>query len=302
MNEKKLETLGAEFFRLMPVLVAVGKTGGVSSAGSLLGITAPTVSKALKRLEEVLDTELFERQGKRVVLTAAGKNVFAYCNRWHQEGLELLHDALHTNSVLRVASIGLLDRWFLLDSLRVFRERRPNSRIQIRYPLAGDVAECFSKFRMDVVLGLNLIEPSYSDVLVLAKPSSGFYVGRGHPLYGSQDCGLDEILTYEFIAQRGYVLSRPLWPREHPRNVTLEVDHQHTGIQALLTGQYVAVVVDPSVEDLVESGSLFRLPAEPPVQHDVELCTNRNVKPTEDVQLFLAVLRERFPDAALRTH
>lgn len=64
--------------KLLETFVAVVHTGSISAAARRLGLSQPTVSQQVKSLERTLGTELFSREGGRVVLTAAGKALQGY--------------------------------------------------------------------------------------------------------------------------------------------------------------------------------------------------------------------------------
>lgn len=61
--------------------VAVAETGGVTRAAGFLHLTQSAVSMQLKRLEEALDLQLFDRVGRGVSLTTAGDQLLAYARR-----------------------------------------------------------------------------------------------------------------------------------------------------------------------------------------------------------------------------
>jgi DNA-binding transcriptional LysR family regulator len=66
---------------LLRALVAVVETGSVTGAAALLNLTQAAVSQQLKRLEELLGTELFERQHKRLALRPNGERLLTYAHR-----------------------------------------------------------------------------------------------------------------------------------------------------------------------------------------------------------------------------
>ena len=68
----------------------VAKEGTVARAGVELGVTQPTVSGQIRRLEETLDEKLFEGVGRNLVLTDVGRVVFRYANEIFTVGLELM--------------------------------------------------------------------------------------------------------------------------------------------------------------------------------------------------------------------
>ncbi|ARE38827.1 Transcriptional regulator, LysR family [Rhodovulum sp. P5] len=61
--------------------VAVAEAGGVTRAAGYLNLTQSAVSMQLKRLEQALDLQLFDRSERRIRLTASGDQLLAYARR-----------------------------------------------------------------------------------------------------------------------------------------------------------------------------------------------------------------------------
>ncbi|WP_299879739.1 LysR family transcriptional regulator [uncultured Sulfitobacter sp.] len=61
--------------------VAVADAGGVTRAAGFLHLTQSAVSMQLKRLEEMLDMQLFDRSGRTIALTSSGEQLLAYARR-----------------------------------------------------------------------------------------------------------------------------------------------------------------------------------------------------------------------------
>jgi LysR family transcriptional activator of nhaA len=68
----------------------VVREGGVSRAAEKLQLAQPTVSAQVKLLEDTLGDKLFERQGRRLVLTDVGRLVYRYADEIFGIGRELL--------------------------------------------------------------------------------------------------------------------------------------------------------------------------------------------------------------------
>ncbi|MEM8978577.1 MAG: LysR family transcriptional regulator [Pseudomonadota bacterium] len=60
---------------------AVADTGGVTKAASLLHFTQSAVSMQIKRLEDAVGLELFERQGRSLQITSAGEQLLGYARQ-----------------------------------------------------------------------------------------------------------------------------------------------------------------------------------------------------------------------------
>ena len=61
--------------------VAVADVGGVTRAAGYLNLTQSAVSMQIKRLEESLGQQLFDRSGRGVALTSAGEQLLSYARR-----------------------------------------------------------------------------------------------------------------------------------------------------------------------------------------------------------------------------
>jgi LysR family transcriptional activator of nhaA len=68
----------------------VVREGGVSRAAEKLRLAQPTVSAQVRMLEEMVGDRLFERQGRRLVLTDVGRLVYRYADEIFGIGHELL--------------------------------------------------------------------------------------------------------------------------------------------------------------------------------------------------------------------
>jgi LysR family transcriptional activator of nhaA len=75
----------------------VAKEGGVSRAAEALHLAQPTLSSQIKKLEKKIGHDLFERTGRKLVLTETGNLVFRYAEEIFGLGQELA-DVLHNRT------------------------------------------------------------------------------------------------------------------------------------------------------------------------------------------------------------
>ena len=68
----------------------VVREGGVSRAAEKLRLAQPTISAQVKALEDAFGQRLFDRQGRRLVLTDAGRVVYRYADEIFGIGRELI--------------------------------------------------------------------------------------------------------------------------------------------------------------------------------------------------------------------
>jgi LysR family transcriptional activator of nhaA len=88
----------------------VAREGGVVRASEELMVSQPTVSNQLRELESALRVKLFDRVGRGLRLTEAGRIAFNYANQMFSLGQELLNalERQPAGAALRLA-VGVLD-------------------------------------------------------------------------------------------------------------------------------------------------------------------------------------------------
>ena len=115
-------------FHQLRLLLAVSREGSVSRAAQRLHLTQPTLSAQLRQLAEQVGLPLFERVGRKLHLTAAGRVVLDTAARVEQE-LENLDETLaelrgDVVGRLRLAVVSTAET-FIPRLLGDFRRERP---------------------------------------------------------------------------------------------------------------------------------------------------------------------------------
>src|SRR5690349_1319927 len=85
-----LENLQALNYSHLLYFWAVARDGSIATACQRLGLSQPTISMQIRKLEQSLGHRLFDRSGRNLVLTDVGRNVFDYADEMFSLGHELL--------------------------------------------------------------------------------------------------------------------------------------------------------------------------------------------------------------------
>jgi LysR family transcriptional activator of nhaA len=90
---------------------AIVREGGLARAGEALHLTHSTLSAQLRELEAFLGAPLFERRGRRLLLTPFGETIAGYAAELERVGAELLDVARGSRSGPRLSPlrVGLVD-------------------------------------------------------------------------------------------------------------------------------------------------------------------------------------------------
>ena len=109
-------------FKHLRYFMVVAQQGSISRAAESLHLTPQTISAQLKLLEQTLNTQLFNKEGRKLVLTPAGRQCLTYAEEIFAMG-ESLQDRLSgDHQALRLFTVGIVD---VLPKLAAYRILEP---------------------------------------------------------------------------------------------------------------------------------------------------------------------------------
>jgi LysR family transcriptional activator of nhaA len=100
----------------------VAKEGGITRAAERLGLAVQTVSSQLTLLEQSLGKTLFSQQGRRLVLTEAGRVAMNYADQIFLLGLQMQEAVTEADSGRIRLSVGISDSLPKLSAYRMLEE------------------------------------------------------------------------------------------------------------------------------------------------------------------------------------
>lgn len=134
----------------------VAYCGSISRAAMELGSDQSTVSRQLLRLEAAVNSRLFHRNGRGVVLTDAGRTLLEHARRVTQT-LEEARHAIHAlseagPSELSIAAQPTIARTLFGMIATVLHDRFPHTRLRFAEGLAGQVMPWLASGMVDMAL------------------------------------------------------------------------------------------------------------------------------------------------------
>ena len=134
----------------------VAREGSISKAAEVLKLKPPTISTQLKQLEESLGEPLFERRGRGLALTDAGRVVLGYAEEIFSLGRELVQ-VVHqrpTERALRLHA-GVVDsvpKLLARELLKPALHMDPPTQLIVREGKLEDLVADLATHRLDMVL------------------------------------------------------------------------------------------------------------------------------------------------------
>ena len=143
--------------RHLRYFLAVAGAGSFSRAADRLGISQPSVSQQMRELEENLRVSLFQRRGKRILLTAAGlifqEHARAILRQVENFLDELSRDSVQLRGDLHLGTVPWLDVALVPQLLGLFAAKHPNVNLTVTEISSDDIETALEEGRLDVGLG-----------------------------------------------------------------------------------------------------------------------------------------------------
>jgi LysR family transcriptional regulator, hydrogen peroxide-inducible genes activator len=289
-SRSPIDELDSLSLRDLRAVVALAERLHFGKAAEDLCMAQPSLSAAVKKVEDVLGERLFERTSRRVSLTPAGQRVVPRVRRVLEELAELGRARQREEALsgrFRLGLVPTIGPYYAPRFLAGLRERYPNLELVLTEALTETLLQMLRQRSLDAAIiclptgdgGVTEI-PLLREPFVLAVPSS-------HPLSGEPALSLEQLDPREILLmERGHCL----------REQTLEAcgttpDSASSPVQAasvetlrylVATGSGCALLPQMAVESGLDCGGLVRYVGfrEPPPSRTIGLvfhdrCTRR---------------------------
>ena len=286
---------------------AIAIEGSIAKASEKLRIGQPALSAQLKTFESNLGQTLFERSGRRLVLSEAGRVVLTYANQISELGTELLQ-VLSEGSLSKRVSVNLgvqdcLPKTVSVSIVQQMTELFP-CKVRIAEGHASVLLHALSDHKIDAVVANQMPAAEELNGLksrkIAALPVSVFGAPKYTHLadqFPSSLNGQPVVMPTEHSRTRHEVEG---WFSQRRISPQVVVEAQDTAVQKSLAAAGVGLIAVPyaAVSDLVAQGRLSKVGDMTGVHEEVLLCTgvrkipNPVIEVLETVQNLLSDVRD----------
>lgn len=229
-----------------------------TDAAKALNISQSTLSQQIKQLEEELGILLFNRIGKRIMVTEAGEMFSEYAsqsiNRANQ-GLLLLKDLNNLNTGKITIGVIYSMRIPFAKALIQFAKQYPNIKIQVVFGTTKDLLEKLDLHQFDFILTFyeKAKQPhlkyqtllSSNMVLVTAKKSS---LAHKSSISLKEVAGLSLALPFSGYSTIQFFVEAFSQKNLDP-NICMEINDIPTLFEIVKTGHWHTILSETSVND-----------------------------------------------------
>lgn len=197
--------------RTLRAFVEVVRQGGFSAAAKAVFATQPTVSKAVKQLEDEVGTALLSRAGHRVRLTSAGELVYRHAVAMLAEREHLREELADLGGLargrLRLGLSRLGSSYMFGHLVAEFHRRHPGIDLHLVEHGALHLAKILLDDELDLAMCMLPIPDGLDWQLVHDEPLM-VLLPPGHGLAGRPSCTLANLADSPFILfESGFALN-----------------------------------------------------------------------------------------------
>lgn len=253
--------------REIEVFRSVMNAGSTSKAASMLGISQPAVSQAIRKLETSAGLELFNRVRGRLVPTREAQALMLDVDKFFT-GMEVIEHRLKSlkqfgTDRLVIATYPALGNAFLPRALAGFQMAKRNVRVCLKVLSSREVHQ-------DVTSGLCDFGLMADEMTVAGLEHSPFLdcagvmvMPPGHPLANKPVIQPSDLLGHDFLALNPEDSSRrrlesALVPSGVALDIRVETPYAHTICEMALRGIGIGFVNPVAVVDYLDRGLIIR--------------------------------------------
>lgn len=294
--------------RHMRILVAVFQQGSVTKAAESLHLAQPSVSLALREMEDYYGVALFTRVGRRISPTECGRSFYGYAVHIVSmvDELETQMRNWDTLGAVRIGATITIGTHLLPGLVRKFQAEFPELRVDVRVCRASQVEQSILDNEIDI--GLIETQPEHPDLCAVPfmQDELRAVVPPDSPLAKRETLTIPELAGYPVLMREPgsagrrildacfalhHLSVRPAW----------ESVSTQTIVKAVAEGLGVAVLPQMLVERDAREGTVVMIPFREPLVRTLHIIYHRRKYLSASMQRFVALCRELGPEQKEKT-
>lgn len=190
-------------WNLLRLFVEIVKAGGIGAAARRLNRQQPTISAALKRLEDHAGARLLNRGATGIELTAAGRALLLICEDMFEAARMAPHQIAqavkHVEGLARIQVVSSIISPEFDEAIASLHRRHPSIRIEIRVSPWREVLDALERGEAEIGVGYDSGVRSTLTYEPLFVETQQLYCARSHPLFGYKITKLSDLQEEGFV-------------------------------------------------------------------------------------------------------
>ncbi|MDV5825360.1 LysR family transcriptional regulator [Sphingobium naphthae] len=190
-------------WNLMRTFVDIVRAGGIGAAARQLNRQQPSISAALKRLEDHVGATLLHRTASGVEMTAAGRAMMALCEDMLESARMVPHQIAQATKqvegLVRIQIVSGLVSTEFDEAIASFHRRNPAIHIEIRVSPWRQVLDALEQGEVEIGVGYDSSVRGSLIYEPLLVERQQIYCSRSNPYFGYRVSRLGELKDQGFV-------------------------------------------------------------------------------------------------------
>ncbi|MFF2089228.1 LysR family transcriptional regulator [Paenibacillus sp. NPDC058174] len=288
-------------YELYKVFYWAAKTGSLTQAAKALYLTQPSVSHAIKQLEESFGITLFYRNSKGVALTQEGVVLYSYIEK-SQILISLAEEKMAAlknldSGELRIGGSDSLFKHYLLPYLEEFHQKYPGIKLHLNHGTTPEIIAFLKEGRIDLGVVRMPIVDSQLEVRESIQLQDCFVAGARYAELKDTVLSLDSLLEHPVIlfsrnSRARMAITELFQSYGYTLKPEIEVGSVDLLIEFARRGLGISYVTREFVSKELEEGSLFEIHLDVPLPPShVGIMIMRNMPLTNAASKFIELVR-----------
>ncbi|MFH7829491.1 LysR family transcriptional regulator [Bacillus luti] len=245
--------------RQLKYFLAVSKELHFTKAAEKLNISQPSLSQQIRALEHELGMPLFDRIGKKISLTEAGKILLLHTKTIFRE-IEQTRSAIQDlnglqHGSLTIGSLLTVVNYLLPPAILNFNKLYPNIELSVLGLRTGDIREKLLQNELDIGITFLPVQDKEIVSIPLYKSELTLVVPTGHTLTERSHISIVELQDYPLILlPQNFFLTELITSHCQQFDFTpkpiLEISTMESLIQMVSKGMGITVLPKPYIDFL----------------------------------------------------
>lgn len=285
--------------RHMKIFTAVFQYSSITRASEELHLAQPSVSLAVKELEEYYGIRLFERMGRGISPTEAGKEFYGYAlhivSLFDEMEKKIRNwDAIGT---LRIGTSITIGTHILPSLVLRCQELLPGLTIKAFVSRSAKVEEGILSNTIDFGMIENYPEHPELCAVPFMQDELCAVVAPSHELAGREKVTLKELAQYPFLMREKGSAGRDILDacfaiRQLSVKPSLESASTQAIVSGVAAGLGVAVLPCLLIEKDLKEGTVIRVPLAHPLKRELNIVYHKSKYLTKNMKLFMQLCME----------
>ena len=285
--------------RHMKIFEAVFRHSNITKAAEELHLAQPSVSVAVRELEEYYGICLFERLGRRIVPTELGKEFYGYAlhivSLFDEMEQKIRNwDAL---GVIRIGASITIGTHILPPLLKQYQALYPELRTEVTIGKSVVIEQHILENKIDIGLIENQSEHPDINVLPFMEDYMQAIVAPDHPLAKYSQVTLEQLAQYPFLMREKGSAGREILDACFAlEQITVHPLWESASTQAIVRGvaEGLGVAVLPCllVRKNIEEHTVKMIPFPQPLTRKLNLIWHRSKYLTDNMNAFIELCKK----------